>query len=200
MTDLSEHAPLRPRVVIAEDEALIRMDLAEMLEEQGYEVVAQAANGQEAIDAAREHQPDLIVLDIKMPKVDGIAAATVIARERIAPIVMLTAFSQRELIERARDAGAMAYVVKPFGPHDLVPAIELARARFAEIKALALEAGDLRGQLEARKVIERAKSLIQDELGITEAESFSWIQRTAMDLRLSMREVAQSVIDKGFSS
>ena len=135
-----------------------------------------------------------------MPKVNGIAAATVIARERIAPIVMLTAFSQRELIERARDAGAMAYVVKPFGPHDLVPAIELARARFAEIKALALEAGDLRGQLEARKVIERAKSLIQDELGITEAESFSWIQRTAMDLRLSMREVAQSVIDKGFSS
>lgn len=195
---MSEHAPLPPRVVIAEDEALIRMDLVEMLEEQGYEVVAQAANGQEAIDAAREYQPDLIVLDIKMPKVDGIAAATVIARERIAPIVMLTAFSQRELIERARDAGAMAYVVKPFGPHDLVPAIELARARFAEILALAGETVDLREQLEARKLIERAKSLIQSELQISEAESFGWIQRTAMDLRLSMREVAQSVIDKGF--
>lgn len=188
------------RVVIAEDEALIRMDLAEMLEEQGYDVVAQVADGQKAIEAAREHRPDLIVLDIKMPRVDGIAAATVIASERIAPIVMLTAFSQRELIERARDAGAMAYVVKPFGPHDLVPAIELARARFSEIHALAEEVSGLREQLEARKLIERAKSLIQEHLGITEVESFSWIQRTAMDLRLTMREVAQSVIDNGLKS
>lgn len=200
MTENSEQAPLKPRVLIAEDEALIRMDLAEMLEEQGYEVIAQAADGQEAIDAARAHQPDLVVLDIKMPKVDGIAAATVIASERIAPIVMLTAFSQRELIERARDAGAMAYVVKPFGPHDLVPAIELARARFAEIHALAAEVEGLQEQLEARKLIERAKSLIQEHLGLSEAESFAWIQRTAMDLRLSMREVAQTVLDKGFTS
>lgn len=200
MTENSEQAPLKLRVLIAEDEALIRMDLAEMLEEQGYAVVAQVADGQAAIDAARELQPDLVVLDIKMPRVDGIAAATVIASERIAPIVMLTAFSQRELIERARDAGAMAYVVKPFGPHDLVPAIELARARFAEIHALAAEVDGLQEQLEARKLIERAKSLIQENLGFSEAESFSWIQRTAMDLRLSMREVAQTVIDNGLSS
>lgn len=200
MTENSEQAPLKLRVLIAEDEALIRMDLAEMLEEQGYAVVAQVADGQAAIDASRELQPDLVVLDIKMPRVDGIAAATVIASERIAPIVMLTAFSQRELIERARDAGAMAYVVKPFGPHDLVPAIELARARFAEIHALAAEVDGLQEQLEARKLIERAKSLIQENLGFSEAESFSWIQRTAMDLRLSMREVAQTVIDNGLSS
>ena len=200
MTEIHEQAPPVPRVVIAEDEALIRMDLAEMLMEQGYEVVAQATNGQEAIDSARLHQPDLVVLDIKMPKVDGIAAATVIASERIAPIVMLTAFSQRELIERARDAGAMAYVVKPFGPHDLVPAIELARARFEEIRVLAQETADLRDQLETRKLIERAKSLIQEHLGISESESFSWIQRTAMDLRLPMRDVAKTIIEKGFTA
>ena len=200
MTNSVEHAPLALRVLIAEDEALIRMDLAEILAEEGYDVVAQAADGQEAIDLAREHQPDLIVMDIKMPRVDGIAAATVIASERIAPIVMLTAFSQRELIERARDAGAMAYVVKPFGPHDLVPAIELARARFAEIHALAEEVDDVREQLATRKVVERAKSLIQEQLGLSEAESFKWIQRTAMDLRIGMREVAQTIVDKGFTS
>lgn len=200
MTNIDEQAPPKPRVLIAEDEALIRMDLAEILQEQGYEVVAQAADGQEAIDLARTEKPDLIVLDIKMPRVDGIAAATVIAGERIAPIVMLTAFSQRELIERARDAGAMAYVVKPFGPQDLVPAIELARARFAEIHALAAEVTGLQEQLEARKLIERAKSLIQEHLGISEAESFAWIQKTAMDLRLTMRDVAQSVLDNGFNS
>lgn len=200
MTENSEQAPLALRVLIAEDEALIRMDLAEMLEEQGYEVVAQAADGQAAIDSARELKPDLVVLDVKMPRVDGIAAASVIASERIAPIVMLTAFSQRELIERARDAGAMAYVVKPFGPHDLVPAIELARARFTEISTLASEVEDLHEQLEVRKLVERAKSLIQEQLGLSEAESFSWIQRTAMDLRLSMREVAQTILEKGFIS
>lgn len=200
MTANPDQAPLQPRVLIAEDEALIRMDLAEMLTEQGYAVVAQASDGQQAIDLARAEKPDLIMLDIKMPKVDGIAAATVIARERIAPIVMLTAFSQRDLIERARDAGAMAYVVKPFGPHDLVPAIELARARFAEIHALALEVDDLQEQLEARKVIERAKSLIQTQLNMSETDSFAWIQKTAMDLRLTMREVAQSVLDNGLNS
>ncbi len=183
--------------MIAEDEALIRLDLAEMLAEEGYEVVGQAGDGEAAIALAMEHRPDLVVMDVKMPKLDGIAAASQIAAARIAPVVMLTAFSQRELVERARDAGAMAYLVKPFSKSDLVPAIEMAMSRFSEITALEKEVGDLSGQLATRKVVERAKSVLQAELGLTEPEAFGWIQRTAMDLRLPMQHVAQGVIDHG---
>ncbi|GAA3534908.1 response regulator [Aeromicrobium panaciterrae] len=186
-----------PRVVIAEDEALIRLDLAEMLAEEGYDVVGQAGDGEAAIALVMEHRPDLVVMDVKMPKLDGIAAASQIAAARIAPVVMLTAFSQRELVERARDAGAMAYLVKPFSKSDLVPAIEMAMSRFGEIAALEKEVGDLTGRLETRKAVERAKSLLQEALGLTEPEAFSWIQRTAMDLRIPMLQVAQGVIDHG---
>lgn len=183
--------------MIAEDEALIRLDLAEMLAEEGYDVVGQAGDGEAAIALVMEHRPDLVVMDVKMPKLDGIAAASQIAAARIAPVVMLTAFSQRELVERARDAGAMAYLVKPFSKSDLVPAIEMAISRFGEITALEKEVGDLTGQLETRKAVERAKSLLQEALGLSEPEAFSWIQRTAMDLRLPMLQVAQGVIDNG---
>jgi len=183
------------RVVIAEDEALIRLDLAEMLAEEGYDVVAQAADGEQAVALVMEHRPDLVVMDVKMPKLDGIAAASQIAEARIAPVVILTAFSQRELVERARDAGAMAYLVKPFTRHDLVPAIEMARSRFAELVALEAEVGGLTEKLQTRKLVERAKALLQQSRGMSESEAFGWIQRTAMDLRLSMRQVAETVID-----
>jgi len=186
-----------PRVVIAEDEALIRLDLAEMLAEEGYEVVGQAGDGEEAVRLATTLMPDLVVLDVKMPKLDGIAAASQIAAARIAPIVMLTAFSQRELVERAREAGAMAYLVKPFSKTDLLPAIVMARSRFEEIAMLEKEVGDLTDQLATRKVVERAKSALQEALGLSEPEAFSWIQRTAMDLRLPMRQVAEGVISHG---
>jgi response regulator NasT len=182
--------------VIAEDEALIRLDLAEMLVEAGYDVVAQAGDGEEAVALTTEHQPDLVVMDVKMPRMDGIEAASQIARERIAPVVMLTAFSQRELVERARDSGAMAYLVKPFTIDDLVPAIEMAMSRFREITALEQEVGDLNERLEARKTIERAKSVLQESLGLSEPDAFSWIQRTAMDLRISMHQVARTVIEE----
>lgn len=185
------------RVVIAEDEALIRMDLAEMLAEEGFDVVGQAADGQQAVELAHELRPDLIVMDVKMPVLDGIAAAERIAEERIAPVVMLTAFSQRDLVERARDAGAMAYLVKPFNRQDLMPAIEMAVSRFSEVAALESEIADLTERLEARKLVDRAKSVLQSQLGLSESESFRWVQKTAMDLRLSMRQVAQGVVDHG---
>jgi two-component system, response regulator PdtaR len=189
--------PLPRRVVIAEDEALIRLDLAEMLTEEGYEVVAQAGDGTSAVALVEEHRPDLVVLDVKMPGLDGISAAARIAAERWAPVVMLTAFSQRDLIERARDAGAMAYVVKPFDRSDLVPAIEMAVARFAEITALDAEVADLTDRLETRKAVDRAKGILQRELGLSEPEAFRWIQRTAMDLRMPMRQVADGVVEHG---
>jgi response regulator NasT len=184
-------------VVIAEDEALIRMDLAEMLTEEGYDVIGQAADGVEAVRLAEELRPDLVVLDVKMPVLDGIAAAERIAEQRIAPVVILTAFSQRELVERARDAGAMAYVVKPFSAHDLVPAIEMAVSRFTEVTALETEVADLTERLATRKAVDRAKATLQQELGLTETEAFRWIQKTAMDLRLSMRQVAEGVLTHG---
>jgi AmiR/NasT family two-component response regulator len=187
----------RPRVLIAEDEALIRLDLAEMLDEAGYDVVAQASDGEEAVELARLHRPQLVLMDVKMPRLDGIAAASVIAEERIAPVVMLTAFSQRDLVERARDAGAMAYLVKPFTMSDLVPAIEIAVSRFAEISALEHEVDDLSDRLATRKAVDRAKALLQQNLGLSEADAFGWIQRTAMDLRTSMREVAAQIIEHG---
>src|SRR4249920_2248509 len=193
-TNLPDHGTLvrmsqNPlRVVIAEDEALIRLDLKEMLEEEGYSVVAEAGDGESAVEHVTTLRPDLAILDIKMPVLDGISAAERIAAERIAPVVILTAFSQRELVERARDAGAMAYLVKPFTKADLVPAIEMAVSRFAEI-------GTLRERLEVRKLLDRAKGLLQTEHGLTEPEAFRWIQKTSMDRRLTMRKVAEAVIE-----
>ena len=190
-------ASARRTVVIAEDETLIRMDLAEMLTEEGYDVVGQAGDGARAIELADEHHPDLVILDVKMPVLDGIAAAEAIAAKRIAPVVILTAFSQRDLVERARDAGAMAYLVKPFTQSDLVPAIEMALSRFAELAQLESEVQDLQERLETRKSVDRAKGILQERLKLTEPEAFRWIQKTAMDLRLSMREVAGGVVTHG---
>jgi response regulator NasT len=185
-------AKVSPRILVAEDEAIIRLDLVEMLTEAGYTVVAQATNGVEAIALAKEHQPDLAILDVKMPELDGISAAEQIID--IAPVLMLTAFSQRELVERARDAGAMAYVVKPFSISDLVPAIEIAISRHQQMKGLSEEVADLHERLETRKVIDRAKGILMAALNLTEPQAFSWIQRAAMDRRISMKEVAQAVI------
>jgi response regulator NasT len=186
-----------PRVVIAEDEALIRLDLAEMLAEEGYVVAGEAGDGEKAVELVEELRPDLVVLDVKMPKLDGISAAARIAEQRIAPVVILTAFSQRDLVERARDAGAMAYLVKPFEKSDLVPAIEMARSRFAELQQLEAEVQDLTERLETRKTVDRAKAILQERLGISEPDAFRWIQKTAMDLRLSMRQVAEGVVTHG---
>lgn len=182
------------RVLIAEDEALIRLDLREMLEEEGFTVVGEAADGEQAISLADQLQPDLVICDVKMPRTDGIAAAAHIAGNRIAAVVMLTAFSQRDLVERARDAGAMAYLVKPFQKRDLLPAIEMATSRFAEIRALEAEVGGLRERLAARKLIERAKGALMSKHGLSEPEAFRWIQRAAMDNRTSMRAVAEVVL------
>ncbi|MCP3886896.1 MAG: response regulator [Propionibacteriaceae bacterium] len=188
-----------PRVVVAEDEALIRLDLVELLEEHGYEIVGQASDGEEAVRLANELEPDLIVMDVKMPKMDGITAADKIAEDRICAVVMLTAFSQRDLIKRAKEAGAMAYVVKPFDASDVIPAIEIAMARFAEIRGVEDEVMDLEERLESRKIVDQAKGILQTSLDLTEPEAFRWIQKTAMDLRKSMREVAQGVIDPAAS-
>lgn len=187
--------PVERRVLVAEDEALIRLDLVEMLREEGYQVVGEAGDGAEAVRLAEELRPDLVILDIKMPKMDGIEAASNIAGERIAPVVILTAFSQRDLVERARDAGAMAYLVKPFAKRDLVPAIELAVSRFGEVQALESEVADLTERLEARKTIERAKGLLMTKHNLSEPESFRWLQRTAMDRRTTMKAVAEAVLE-----
>ncbi|MBQ7807691.1 ANTAR domain-containing response regulator [Rhodococcus sp. (in: high G+C Gram-positive bacteria)] len=183
------------RVVVAEDEALIRMDLVEMLREEGYDVVGEAGDGQVAVESAESLKPDLVIMDVKMPRRDGIDAASEIAAKRIAPVVILTAFSQRELVERARDAGAMAYLVKPFSISDLVPAVELAVSRFREVTALEREVADLSDRLEARKLIERAKSVLMVRQALTEPEAFKWIQRAAMDRRSTMKAVAQVVLE-----
>lgn len=182
------------RVLVAEDEAIIRLDLIEMLGEEGFEVCGEAADGQQAIDLARETRPDLVILDVKMPVLDGIAAAEVIAGERIAPVVMLTAFSQRELVERASEAGAMAYLVKPFQKKDLLPTIEMAVSRFTQIVALEAEVTDLHQRIETRKLVDRAKGVLQTEHGMNEPTSFRWIQKRSMDLRVTMREVAEAVL------
>jgi two-component system, response regulator PdtaR len=183
------------KVLVVEDEALIRMDLAEMLTEEGYVVAGEAGDGEQALELARRLHPDLVIMDIKMPKMDGITAATSIVEERVAPVVMLTAFSQRELIEQARDAGAMAYLVKPFARHELVPAIELAVSRFAEKRALEDEVATLSERLETRKVVDRAKGLLMTRQQMTEPEAFRWIQRTAMDRRTTMKAVAEAVVE-----
>ncbi|GAA3445862.1 transcriptional regulator [Planomonospora venezuelensis] len=185
------------RVVIAEDEALIRLDLKEMLEEDGYAVVGEAGDGETAVKLAAELRPDLVILDVKMPVLDGISAAEQIVSQRIAPCLILTAFSQRDLVERARDAGAMAYLVKPFTKSDLVPAIEMAVSRHEEIAALEREVGTLSERLETRKLVERAKGLLMAEHGWSEPQAFRWIQKASMDRRLSMREVAQIIVGSG---
>jgi response regulator NasT len=184
------------RILVAEDETIIRLDLIEMLTEAGYEVVAHAENGAVAIEMAKLHKPDLAILDVKMPLVDGITAAQEIIE--IAPVLMLTAFSQRELVERARDAGVMAYVVKPFSINDLIPAIEIATSRHRQMKSLQAEVADVYERLESRKVIEKAKGILMSGLSLTEPQAFSWIQKTAMDRRLPMKEVAMAVIDPKF--
>ena len=189
----TQAAPLK--VLVVEDEALIRLDLAEMLTEEGYVVAGEAGDGEQAVELARRLHPDLVIMDIKMPKVDGITAATTIVDERIAPVVMLTAFSQRELITQARDAGAMAYLVKPFARHELVPAIELAVSRFAEKRALEDEVATLGERLETRKIVDRAKGLLMTRQQMTEPEAFRWIQRTAMDRRTTMKAVATAVVE-----
>jgi response regulator NasT len=183
------------RVVVAEDEALIRLDLVEMLREEGYEVVGEAGDGEQAVRMARELRPDLIMMDIKMPGTDGLEAARTIAGERLAPVVMLTAFSQRELVESARDAGAMAYLVKPFSKTDVVPAIDLAASRYAEVAALEEEVAGLTERLETRKAVERAKGLLMAKKKMSEPDAFRWIQRTAMDRRTTMRAVADAVVE-----
>jgi len=186
----------RRRAVVAEDEALIRMDIVETLREGGYDVVGEGANGEEAIALAREFKPDVVVMDIKMPVMDGITAAETIAKERLAPVVLLTAFSQTELVERARDAGAMAYVVKPFTPGDLLPAVEIAASRYIEIRALEFEIADINERMDTRKKVERAKGLLMEKMRLNEPEAFRWIQKTSMDRRLTMREVAEAVIEQ----
>jgi response regulator NasT len=187
-------AALRVRILVAEDQALIRLDLAEMLVEAGYDIVGQASNGEQAVALSRELKPDLVLMDVKMPVLDGISAAEQIGRERIAPVVMLTAFSQKELVERARDAGVMAYIIKPFTASDLAPAIDIARSRWVELHALEAEVADLGERLETRKVLDRAKGVLMSELKISESEAFSWIQKNAMNRRLGMREVAAAVV------
>lgn len=184
------------RAVVAEDEALIRMDVVETLTEAGFEVVGEAGDGERAVELATELKPDVVVMDVKMPVLDGISAAERIGKAHLAPVVLLTAFSQTELVERARDAGAMAYVVKPFSPADLLPAVEIAISRYAQITALESEVADLAERFETRKRVDRAKGLLMTKMGLTEPESFRWIQKTSMDRRLTMREVADAVIEQ----
>ncbi len=184
------------RVLVVEDESLIRLDIVETLEDAGYDVVGEADNGDDAVQLADELEPDLIVMDVKMPGKDGITAATEIMEKRRVAVVMLTAFSQRALVERARDAGAMAYVVKPFTPADLIPAVEIAVSRNEEMLALESEVSSLAEQFETRKRVDRAKGLLESHMGLTEPEAFRWIQKTSMDRRLTMREVADAVIEQ----
>jgi len=190
---MSSETSVKYRILVAEDETLIRMDLFEMLTEAGYEVIAQASNGEEAINLANLHKPDLAILDVKMPVLDGISAAEKIIS--VSPVLMLTAFSQKDLVDRARDAGAMAYVVKPFTINDLTPAIEISISRHRQMKSLEAEVADIHDRLETRKVIDRAKGILMQALNLSEPEAFSWIQRAAMDRRITMKEVAEAVIN-----
>ncbi|WP_043496598.1 response regulator [Georgenia sp. SUBG003] len=192
----AEEAGTRRRVVVAEDETLIRLDIVESLTEAGFDVVGEAANGEQAIALADELEPDVVVMDVKMPVMDGITAAERIISNRTCAVVMLTAFSQKELVERARDAGAMAYVVKPFTPADLLPAVEIAISRHQEIISLESEVANLAEQFETRKRVDRAKGLLMTKMGLSEPEAFRWIQKTSMDRRLTMREVADAVIEQ----
>ncbi|WP_033213025.1 response regulator [Kitasatospora phosalacinea] len=194
---LDTDPPQITRIVIAEDEALIRLDLKEMLEEEGYTVVGEAGDGESAVRLVEELKPDLAILDVKMPVLDGLSAAERIHEQHLAPVLMLTAFSQRELVDRARDAGAMAYIVKPFSKSDLVPAIEMAVSRYTEMRTLEQEIADLSQRLETRKLVDRAKSVLQTKFGLNEPAAFRWIQKTSMDRRMTMAAVAEAVIEEG---
>jgi len=184
------------RVVVAEDESLIRMDIVEILSDNGFEVVGEAGDGETAVQLATELKPDLVVMDVKMPQLDGISAAERLSKNHVAPVVLLTAFSQKELVERASEAGALAYVVKPFTPNDLLPAIEIALARYQQIIALESEVADLAERFETRKLVDRAKGLLNEKMGLSEPEAFRWIQKASMDRRLTMHEVAQTIIEQ----
>ncbi|HYO30766.1 MAG TPA: response regulator [Thermomicrobiales bacterium] len=192
--NLSPTAPSHARILIADDESLIRLDLREMLSELGYDVIGEAGDGRAALDLARKLLPDLVVMDIKMPGLDGIAAAEQLTRERICPVVLLTAYSDQELVERAREAGVVGYVVKPFRPTELMPVIELSLARFEEFRSLEREIGDLKETIETRKVVERAKGVLMETQGLRESDAFHRIRKTSMDTRKSMREVAEAVL------
>ena len=196
MTEEDTSASTARRVVVAEDEALIRMDIVETLRDNGFIVVGEAGDGERAVELAIELRPDLVVMDVKMPKLDGISAAERLSRDNIAPVVLLTAFSQKELVNRASEAGAMAYVVKPFSPNDLLPAIEIALSRYAQIQALESEVADMAERFETRKVVDIAKGILNEKMGLTEPEAFRWIQKASMDRRLTMKDVAVTIIDQ----
>jgi response regulator NasT len=194
---VADNATAAPRrVVVAEDESLIRLDIVEILRDNGFDVVGEAGDGETAVQLATELRPDLVVMDVRMPQLDGIKAAERLTRDHIAPVVLLTAFSQKELVEQASEAGALAYVVKPFTPNDLLPAIEIALARYAQIVALESEVADMVERFETRKLVDRAKGLLNEKMGLTEPEAFRWIQKASMDRRLTMHDVAQAVIEQ----
>ena len=194
---MAENVPAAPRrVVVAEDESLIRLDIVEILRDNGFDVVGEAGDGETAVQLATELRPDLVVMDVRMPQLDGIKAAERLTRDHIAPVVLLTAFSQKELVEQASEAGALAYVVKPFTPNDLLPAIEIALARYAQIVALESEVADMVERFETRKLVDRAKGLLNEKMGLSESEAFRWIQKASMDRRLTMHDVAQAVIEQ----
>jgi AmiR/NasT family two-component response regulator len=194
---VAENASNAPRrVVVAEDESLIRLDIVEILRDNGFDVVGEAGDGETAVQLATELRPDLVVMDVRMPQLDGIKAAERLTRNHIAPVVLLTAFSQKELVEQASEAGALAYVVKPFTPADLLPAIEIALARYAQIVALETEVADMVERFETRKLVDRAKGLLNEKMGLSEPEAFRWIQKASMDRRLTMHDVAQAVIEQ----
>ncbi|PSL39507.1 response regulator receiver and ANTAR domain protein [Labedella gwakjiensis] len=196
MTEHEEPATAPRRVVVAEDESLIRLDIVEILRDNGFEVVGEAGDGETAVALATELRPDLVVMDVRMPQLDGIAAARRITEAQIAPVVLLTAFSQKELVEQAADAGALAYVVKPFTPNDLLPAIEIALSRYQQIITLEAEVADMVERFETRKLVDRAKGLLNEKMGLSEPEAFRWIQKASMDRRLTMHDVAQAIIEQ----
>lgn len=196
MTDATDTPTAPRRVVVAEDESLIRLDIVEILRDNGYDVVGEAGDGETAVRLATELKPDLVVMDVKMPQLDGISAAERLAKDHIAPVVLLTAFSQKELVERASEAGAMAYVVKPFTPNDLLPAIEIALSRYQQIVTLESEVADMVERFETRKLVDRAKGLLNEKMGLSEPEAFRWIQKASMDRRLTMHDVAQAIIEQ----
>ena len=195
MTDTESTAAPR-RVVVAEDESLIRLDIVEILRDNGFEVVGEAGDGETAVALATELRPDLVIMDVRMPNLDGIEAAKRLSENHVAPVVLLTAFSQKELVDRATEAGALAYVVKPFTPNDLLPAIEIALARYQQIIALEAEVADLNERFETRKLVDRAKGLLNEKMGLSEPEAFRWIQKASMDRRLTMHDVAKAIIDQ----